>query len=451
MLRADEIDALRDSFITIAEPVESWLLRDLAERVAQAGALTSTAEYEVWRLQNLGLSQAEIKKRIAQLMGVTRARAEALFQQAAGASYRDDITRLPTLAGIPFEENEAMQRITQAAVKVAGETLENMTQTLGMVDPFGQPLPLQQAYYSCTNFAFQQVITGAADYQTAVRRAVNNLAKYGLQTIEYQSGVRTSLEAAIRRNMMGGLGLMQEQMAEEVFRESGADGWEISAHAMSAPDHEPIQGLQYSDADYKALNDSLVRRIGTLNCGHVAFPIILGVSEPQYTKEELEAFRRENADGVTVDGRRYTLYQATQKQRAIERELRRQKRKVLVAEASGDKDKALPEQIRLQTLRQDYKRFSKAAGLKTQDERHEIAGFGHKEAARAEKSADHAYRQKAKEIGAENLIKTLEDAYNLRYNDPPRYELLKRYAEDVDAGWLSPLIKEESVSNDKNE
>ena len=74
------------------------------------------------------------------------------------------------------------------------------------------------------------------------------------------------------------------------------------------------------------------------------------------------------------------------KQRAIEREKRRQKRKVLTAEASGDKDKALPEQIRLQTLRQDYRRFSKAAGLKTQDERHEIAIFGHKEAARAEKA-----------------------------------------------------------------
>ena len=44
------------------------------------------------------------------------------------------------------------------------------------------------------------------------------------------------------------------------------------------------------------------------------------------------------------------------------------------------------EQIKLQTLRQEYNRFSKAAGLRTQTERAEVAGFGHKQASAADKA-----------------------------------------------------------------
>ena len=131
-----------------------------------------------------------------------------------------------------------------------------------------------------------------------------------------------------------------------------ADGWEISAHANSAPDHEPIQGQQYSDADYTALNNSLVRRIGTLNCGHAAFPIILGVSIPQYTPEELEKFRTDNATGIDYQGRRYTGYEATQVQRKVERAIRTQKRRIIIDEATGDKEKLQTDQIRLVRLRE---------------------------------------------------------------------------------------------------
>ena len=81
-------------------------------------------------------------------------------------------------------------------------------------------------------------------------------------------------------------------------------------HAACAPDHEPIQGRQYSDAEYEALNDSLQRRIGHLNCGHTASPIILGVSEPQYTDAQLQKFKDNNAQGITYNGRQYTLYEA---------------------------------------------------------------------------------------------------------------------------------------------
>lgn len=133
--------------------------------------------------------------------------------------------------------------------------------------------------------------------------------------------------------------------------------------------------MQYSDAAYEELNNSLVRRIGTLNCGHVASPIILGVTRPQYTAAELEQFRQDNEKGVTFDGRHYTGYEATQMQRRMERAIRAQKRRVLLA---GPED-AAPRKSRLVLLQQEYRSFSDGVGLRTEDERLEVSGFGPKQ------------------------------------------------------------------------
>ena len=387
MLTPEQIAALRDAASQITDPINDFLLDDIARRISEAGQLTSTASYEVWRAQQLGMSQRENKKRLRKLLGISHRDLRKLLTQSAETGYNFDIKNLPQVQAVPFAQNTALQQIVSAAVKLAQKDFTNLTQTLGMIDPYGKALPLQDVYRSCTDYAFKQVITGAADYNTAIRGACKNLAERGVLTIDYQSGVHTSLEAAVRRNIMGGLGLMQEQITRQNHDDFGCDGWEISAHAASAPDHEPIQGKQYSDAEYEALNNSLVRRIGTLNCGHAAFPIILGVNSPQYTPEELEKFRADNEKGITYQGRHYTGYQATQMQRKIERTMRTQKRRILVDEAAGDKDKLLTDQIKLRRLSEEYKRFSKAAGLRTQPERAQVTGFGRGQAARATAAA----------------------------------------------------------------
>lgn len=184
----------------------------------------------------------------------------------------------------------------------------------------------------------------------------------------------------------------------------------------------------------------LVRRIGTLNCGHSAYPIIMGVSSQQYTPEQLEAMRSANAEGIDYDGRHYTGYEATQHQRALERAIRKQKRRILIDETTGDAEKLETDQIKLQMLRQEYTRFSKASGLHTQNERAEVAGFSWKQAGEADKAAREYYKTWSKSIGANDSIKTLAEYYDVKYNDPPRYELLQGYAKAVDKGDISPLV-----------
>lgn len=387
MLTPEQITALRDAFRQIADPINDFLLDDIARRIAGAGQLTSTAAYQIYRAQQLGLSQREIKKRLRKLLKVSHRDLRKLLTQSAEVGYDFDIKHLPHAQAVPFGQNAAVQQMVSAAVKLAQDDFTNLTQTLGMVGPDGVAYPIRDAYRKTMDYAFEQVFTGATDYNTAIRQATKNLADQGVRVIDYESGVHTGLEAATRRNIMGGLGLMQEQITQQNHDDLGADGWEISAHAASAPDHEPIQGKQYSDAQYAALNGSLRRRIGTLNCGHAAFPIIMGVNSPQYTPEQLRKFREDNEAGVTYQGRHYTGYEATQMQRKVERSIRREKNRVLVAEATGDADKLTTSQIRLQRLNDEYRRFSKATGLPTQQERAQVAGFGRGQAARATAAA----------------------------------------------------------------
>lgn len=441
MLTAEQIATLRDKATDLTLPIINYLLQDLAERIAQAGQFTATAQYETWKLQQLGLSQKEIKQKLKKLLKATNQQIEQLMTQSAETGYNFELRKLPTAGAVAFKENAAVQQIVSAAVTLAQDDLSNITQTLGMTDPYGNAQPLQTAYRQCMDFAFTQVSTGATDYNTVVREATRNLANKGVCIIGYESGVHTSLEAAVRRNVMGGLGLMQEQISKQNHDDMGANGWEIDAHSNSAPDHEPIQGKQYSDADYEALNNSLVRRIGTLNCGHAAFPIILGVSLPQYSTSELEAMRDDNEKGIEYNGKHYTGYEATQRQRQLETAIRKQKRRILVDEATGDAEKLETDRIKLQTLRQEYNRFSKAAGLRTQAERAEVAGFGYKEANAADKAAREYYKSWSKSIGVDTSIKTLAKYYDVKYNDTARYQLLQRYAKDVKSGWISPLVR----------
>lgn len=441
MLRAEEIEALRDYATDLLRPVIEYLLRDIAERVAKAGQLTATAQYETWKLQQLGVSQRDLRTYLKKALKVSNAKLKQLLTQSAEAGYNYDLSSLPTVRAIPFDENEAVQQIVRAAIAQTQGTLENLTQTLGMVDTYGHVNPLRDTYRKCMDYAFEQVSSGAVDYNTAIREATRNLAAKGVEFIDYESGVTTSLEAAVRRNIMGALGLMQEQISQHNHDQYGATGWEIDAHSNSAPDHEPIQGKQYTDAEYEALNNSLVRRIGTLNCGHSAHPIVYGASIPQYTPEELEEMRKKNETGISFRGKHYTGYEATHRQRRLERAIRAQKRKILIDKATGDSEKLETDQIKLQLLQQDYKAFSKAAGLRTQHERLEKVGFAWKEATESRKVAESHYREWSKSIGADNSIKTLAEYYDVKYNDSPRYELLQRYTHDVDSGWISPLSR----------
>ena len=128
--------------------------------------------------------------------------------------------------------------------------------------------------------------------------------------------------------------------------------------------------------------NSLQRRIGHLNCGHTANPIILGVNAPQYTEAQLQKFKDDNERGVVYNGYRYTLYEAGQEQSRIENGIRLIKRQILADEETESPD-LQKHQIKLRVVQAEYARFCKAVGLPARSERLQVAGFGRSRSNRA--------------------------------------------------------------------
>ena len=92
----------------------------------------------------------------------------------------------------------------------------------------------------------------------------------------------------------------------------------------------------------------------------------------------------ENEEGITIAGKHYTLYEATQRQRKYERKIRHQRHRILIAEKLNDKEQLQTAQIKMIRLQEEYVRFSKAAELPVDHARMEVAGFNWKQAKAAE-------------------------------------------------------------------
>lgn len=345
------------------------LIKDISRRVQKAGAITDTAEYQLYRAQALGESKKAIEQAVSKQIGISEEVIASLFEYVADKS-------------LGLDENGSLKRMTEAYTRMTQSKTRELLRDLWADTPEGKVQPLQTAYARAMDFAFRQVATGTLDLDTAIRRAVTPLAKRGLRTIEQKSGRSVGIEYACRRYIMDQLGQLDDEIQRADHDALGCDGWEISAHAACAPDHEPIQGRQYGDAEFEKLNNSLQRRIGHLNCGHTANPIILGVNAPQYTEAQLQKFKDDNGRGVVYNGYRYTLYEAGQEQSRIENGIRLIKRQILADEETESPD-LQKHQIKLRVVQAEYARFCKAVGLPTRSERLQVAGFGRSQSNRA--------------------------------------------------------------------
>ena len=365
----EQRDGLNDAALALTEPIIEELLKDISRRIKKAGAITDTAEYEIYRAQALGESKKEIAEAIARQLEISEEVIDSLLDYVVDNSAR-------------FEDSEYMQQLSEGYAEVMKTRTAEQLKNLWATAPDGKTVPIQDAYAKALDFAFRQTATGALDLNTAIRRAVGPLAKRGLRTIEQKNGRSVGIEYACRRYLMDQMGALDNAIQQQNHDRLGCDGWEISAHAACAPDHEPIQGRQFTDEEFEALNASLQRPIGRLNCRHVADPVLIGVDTPVYSDEELTQMAADNEKGVTYNGKRYTLYQAGQEQATIENAIRQMRRQVLADEESGSDD-LQKHQIRLRVLQSEYSRFCRATGRRTRTERLYTAGFGRSQASKA--------------------------------------------------------------------
>ena len=223
---------------------------------------------------------------------------------------------------------------------------------------------------------------GTEDYAGTIRSALRETAWTGLcvdengtRKVRYASGLTRRLDTAMRQNVLDGARALYQHTTDAAGEAFGADGVEITAHMLCAEDHLPYQGKQMSKEAFEQLQGVLPRRLGIWNCKHAWYPILLGVSEPAYTEDELSQYRKYSTERITIDGKTLSRYQWSQAQRRLETATRRQKDVAVAAKAAGDDVLRREAQAKINDYRKRYAQVSREAGLDERTDKMAVSGF----------------------------------------------------------------------------
>lgn len=444
MLTDREIEAAYTRMRDRIDLVNAEYLKAVARQINAIGGLNASSIRKLAQMRIYRANVVKIKAALAKALNLSVQELQELLGRAAREVYAD-ADYMAVIRGrrlMQLEYNEPLKKYISAVSAQTEERFHNYSNTTC----------IDENYQEAVTNAIDAVARGVTDYRSAIRDTMRKLGGDGLR-ITYESGVTRRMDTALRQNVLDGVKQIQQEAQRLIGEEIGATGVELSAHPFSAVDHEPAQGRQFSLQEFSRMQagqpftdangnryDGFKRPIGEWNCRHFASYIILGVSPRRYTDAQLKAWKEANHKGCTIGGKHYTVYEASQLMRQLETSVRRQKDIANLAKLSGDDKLRREAQAKIVTLKAQYKAVSEASGLKQRAERMVVEGFGRKEAAEAEKGAEQHYQKWSKEIGVNSSIESLAKYYDVKYNDSPRYELLKGYAKAVKKGDISPLV-----------
>ena len=378
------LDAIPEALAELFRALELVLLREISSRLMIADNLNQVTVQDIRALRAHGISIDEIKKEIVKTTGIGEKKLNVLLEDVVRRNQRY-YTNLIDIAHVTAPEALVDEAAIRAIIRQANEEYRNITASMGfLVDSGRTMLKPAKAYQWALDNAMMQVQSGAISYGQAIANATRQLADSGLTIVSYESGHRDQVDVAVRRAVMTGVNQLNSRYAEDSMDYLETEYVEVSAHSgardIDGPNgwenHKKWQGKvywwreqskgtpkhQYPEFEKTCGLGSVTGILGA-NCRHNYTPFIPGVMERTYTDEELANI---DPPDFEYEGVKYTHYEATQQQRAIERAVRRWKRREAAATTPEEKQAA---QIRQRLLKQKYEEFSKAANLRTQPER----------------------------------------------------------------------------------
>ena len=380
MLTGDEIESLPIGLEKLFRGLEKRIMRDIIRKLKAAGEITRSTDWQIYRASELGKTIDEIKKEIAETLDGGDEEVDRLFDEAAKTSWARD-KKLYKAVGKPavaYKDNEPLKQLVAAVKAQTSDELRNITGTLGVATANKgriKTVSLTEYFTDTLDNAALDISSGAFDYNTVLKRTVTELVNSGIRTINYDSVSKrpttARVDVAARRAIMTGVNQLTAKISEDNAKTLGTDMYEVSAHSCCRPEHVEWQGGWYTMAQLKSVcGYGKVDGLKGANCGHSFDPVIPGVSEPSYTPEELQKMRAEESKKHEYNGKEYTKYEASQRQRRLERTIAARSHAVdLLEEGGADEQTIQNARASFQAVSQEYTRFSKAMGLPQQRER----------------------------------------------------------------------------------
>lgn len=239
MLPPSYLDQMPDAFVALWRQVEDEILQDVARRIGKMDTVTATANWQLWRYQQTEALREDVIKLLAKYSGKSEATIRRLLLQAATeAMEREDaIYYHYDLEPTPFEESPALNNLLDAGARQTCGTWQNLTATTANT--------VTGAFERTLDAAWLKVSTGAFDYKTAVKQAVDSLAD-GMPMVTYPSGHKDSIEVAARRCILTGVNQTCAKLQLERARQMGVRYVQVTAHGGARPSHAEWQGKIYA-------------------------------------------------------------------------------------------------------------------------------------------------------------------------------------------------------------
>lgn len=368
LLSETYLNSLPDPIAKNMEALNQYVVERICKRIKQVGSISASDAHRLKSaIEYAGADLQAIQKELERITGLNAKALEAMFEDVAteNVDFANTYYKARGMETLKdYTENAALRSFVEAAKRTAADGVTNLSSTTMIGFKSGKRLlPLREYYIQVIDKAITFAKTGTVDYYTAMRSTVKEMASGGLRRVTFDTGYSRRLDSQVRMNLLDGVRQLNMAMLEQTGKEFGADGVEISAHALCAPDHQRIQGKQYSLAEFDRLNRSLERPIGEMNCHHFTTPIVLGVSKPVYSASELREINKRSNAKVSYGGKTYTRYEASQRQRQLETAIRYAKDERDACVVAGDKLGATQARKKSAALTAEYKRFSESVGL----------------------------------------------------------------------------------------
>ena len=380
MLDDKIINVLVDRLVSRIEQGNEYILKQMGNTIKHIGTLSPSKANQLVNILKYGGNYDKIVRKLAQITELNIRDIERIFEAVAKENlyFAKQFYEYRNIKYIPYEKNIALQRQVKVLARITANNYINMSRTLAFTKiENGKVIytDLARTYQNMIDEAVLNISQGKTDFNSNMYKTIKELGQSGIKTVDYASGYSRRLDSAVRQNIQSALRDMSNELQKQFGEEFDYDGIEVSHHANPAPDHEFIDGEQFSKEEFEKIDSELERPVGELNCYHYIFPIILGVSKPNYTKEQLQEDKEKNKKGFNYEGKHYTLYEGTQLQRKIETEIRKAKDTQIIAKASGNKELVQESQARITQLTYKYRELSKISGLPTQLERARVSGY----------------------------------------------------------------------------
>lgn len=372
-----EIEKLTVKVSNIFSELEVRIMTDIVRRIKENSFASASVDWQISRLQQLGMAEEDIRGWIQSALQATDAEMDRIFSDEVYKQYYEQkhFFKLAGMQQIPLEENFVLQQLIEATKKQLQGEYKNLTGSMGFAirNPATgriQSSPLLEYYRTTMDQAVIDIKSGAFDYNTVLKRTVNQMTASGLRYIEYDSGHRDRIDVAARRAILTGFRQVQGKIMEMLANQLGTDLYEVSYHVGARPTHQPWQGKVWSMQELKQVCGlGEITGLKGINCYHDYKPIPPGAKRT-YTDEQLQKMLEEENTPKEYNGKQYTTYEALQQQRKMERGMRAQRQKIkLLQQGGADEQEIILAKAKYQGQMQTYKDFSEKMKLPEQKAR----------------------------------------------------------------------------------